>query len=733
MKKNQQAFDPSLEMLYAELFSASKQVKTNREVKKDPLAPSRYLFYLLNQPTNSSELMHQALDFIKFNLSEAEQIYSSAMSQDYLVNSLADLKVITIAALPEQHLNQTKLNECVNQSAAILLTQPCWLQNISQIACSQSSTAIQLMSIYLQLTQAEKGYADLTESYRSLLLTAGHLPPVLYSYQYSQQPEILTTMFDFATCQLALQRFPRVLCPEILGFTLAYCQMPTLIEICSPNQQLCSVFFKQRQQITQKQLPFLLSCIENYLAIFKPQKQILWQRIQTGFWCYQWHMQRCRDQFKTALEKPLSTNQLITKIFQKKVLAAIGHHQKIQLQGKSLDTWFAGMPENSQLLLQALKQSKYVDKQNPEESPLLKMFAFGGAMFGVLEPSEIAILKKLLQGKFDETSINFSAEKIKPQEQVKPMSVALNNQYAQLNNRELYYYLINADLFPDILPIAQKKLGKLLSYCKYFNKLPFKHYSHQQFESYLEAIYQREMHAYQPLQGKPKISKTAYKWGLEQMAPTILIDGCWLQNSLTVKNISPDIAQILCKIYADEIGNGQLEQNHSYIFQQLLDSLKIKLPPVASAEFVKHRRFINTAFDLPVYMLSLSHFSVEFLPELLGLNMAIEISGLGRYYLRLVEELNYWGIDPTIVKIHISIDNVASGHTLLAKKAIQLYMDEIKQRTGDCHLLDTHWRRIYNGYASLRLVSGWFRLSLPIWYLKNKSDLVETGLFKNIK
>ena len=116
-------------------------------------------------------------------------------------------------------------------------------------------------------------------------------------------------------------------------------------------------------------------------------------------------------------------------------------------------------------------------------------------------------------------------------------------------------------------------------------------------------------------------------------------------------------------------------------------------------------------------MLSLSSFSVEFLPELLGLNMAIELSGLGKSYMRLVDDWNYWGIDPSIANIHISIDNYASGHTFLAKKAIQLYMDGIMQNTGNRAIMNSHWKRIYSGYASLRFVGGRFKFGLPIWYL----------------
>jgi hypothetical protein len=197
----------------------------------------------------------------------------------------------------------------------------------------------------------------------------------------------------------------------------------------------------------------------------------------------------------------------------------------------------------------------------------------------------------------------------------------------------------------------------------------------------------------------------------------ILIDGCWIQNSLVLQHDYPEIAKILFEIYCDEIGNGHLEQNHPFIFRQLLKSLSIDLPSAHSENFIEHPGFINSAFDLPVYMLALSCYSIEFLPELLGLNMAIEVSGLGKDYMRLVDEWTYWGINPEIASLHISIDNIASGHTFLARKAIQIYMDDVLHRAGDYAILDKHWRRIYSGYASLRFVGARFKLSLPIRYL----------------
>lgn len=713
MNNLEQAFDPALSIFNPRQFADKSNTGINNP------AEYRTLFYQLNQaqPAKDNEIIPKAYGFISQSLKDAEQVYSSFIIQNYDQGKFTTLHAKKIEPLPDALLTQNNLYQCINQTAPVLLTQPCWLQNISQISWSQAVFAINMMSIYLQLTRGQ-GKNDLQKSVHSLLLATDTGMPNMHSYSYSQQPEILTEMFDFADTQLALAKFPRVFFPEILGFTLAYLQSPTLIELCFPNHQLPSIFFKTHHHRLEKQLATLKTCISDYLDLYFNKEPETWKRIQHGFWLYQLKTKRCRDRLLNLFQQPHSSQQAISKVFQKKAMAAIGHHQKIQLQGKNLDVWFAEMPQNSCDFLKALRQSTYVDKQKPEKSRLLKLFAFKGPMYGVLDESEQLVLLNWLQDELSEEITTPSEEKENSASSMQPLeSTRPAKKYSKPSNRELYYYLVNEDTFPDILPVAKARVSKLLQACAFFNPPPFKNYSHEQLDSYIENSYQKEMNAYHPLQGKPRISKEAYIWGLEQIAPMILIDGCWLQNSLDLQNAYPEISDILFSIYCDEIGNGLLEKNHPYIFQQLLDSLSIRVPSVTSTKFIDHKGFLNSAFDLPVYMLSLSQFTVELLPELLGLNMAIELSGLGNGYMTLVDELNYWEIDPTIANIHISIDNYASGHTFLAKKAIQLYMDEVMQRTAERKVVDKHWRRTYSGYASLRFVGGLFKRGLPVWYL----------------
>ncbi len=701
--------DPALDPVLTDRFAGRFKAGGDSSVVSDPA-----LFYRLNQPEHSIELLSAAFDFIKRELVQAECSETGLMVTDFNRDNLLSLRPLPIKALADSFCTEGHERECVQQSAVVLMTQPAWLQAVMQNSSCQSRCTLQLMLVYLQLRGQGQDLIELSDLHEALLSGCGVRTPQLYTEDFAYHAPVLPEIRAFAIVQLALARFPRVFFPEITGFTLAYCQAPTLMEVCFPAHHQNRTFFQQRQFRVQQAVPALHRCIHDYLARFSHHQQPLWLRIQSGFRLFQWLMKRCRDRFEDILLQPPSVQQSAAVLLQHKAAAAIGHHQKIMLQDKTLDQWFAGMPENSQAFLRALRHSNYVDSQNPVASPLLKLFDFKGPMFGVLSQSEREVLLAWLKDGDDECRITV-AEEVKMRKDAQ--CIKNKDSLVASDNRTLYYYLLNVDIFPDILPTARKKVQRQLKTCALFSRLPFRHYSHQRFERYISDCYHRETKAYRPLDGRPVFSREAYVWGLEQVAPMILIDGCWLLNSQRLHSVSPEISRILFSIYCDEIGNGELQQNHPFIFQQLLDSLSIQLPPAGSKEFSQHPGFINCAFDLPVFMLSLASFPQLFFPELLGLNMAIELSGLGKGYLQLVDDWKYWGIDPTIARIHISIDNAASGHTFLAKKAIRIYMDEILQRNGDCFILDQHWKRIYNGFASLRFIGARFKGALPVSYL----------------
>ncbi|SJM90485.1 conserved hypothetical protein [Crenothrix polyspora] len=699
MKAPSHPFDPGLQPVFSGLASISL----------DKLPNSRDLFFSLIHSSEHAEILPQAYCYLKQHLRVVEQLYGKQLSSVYQPDCLTQLTVKS---------TQTTLRgyEDLSHYAPVILTEFYSLQAVSQAATSLSPLAVDVMAVYLKLTGSES-YVPLFEG---MLQLSGLNLPALHSRAYAKQTAIPDCLFDFGALQLGFASHCRAFFPEMLGFTLACCKTSLFSDdqVSEPIRQ----FITARQRLLSAQIPAVSAIIEHYIGLFPEHTATIWYRVQSGFYLYQQQAQCCQP-LEQQLDS-LSPQQAVVQLLQHITPKAVGHHGNIKLADKGLDEWFAQTPFDADAFLAALRQSPYINTATPEHSILLKLFDFGGPMFGVLNQAEKALLRSWLLA--DEVTLSPPSHKKIPfalPDYVCTVTPDITD-YSQLSRRQLYYYLINADVFPGVLIKARQHVHSVLWKAQYFNRLPFKHYSHQVFADYMQGIYQAEVDSYQPLKDTPKLSKQAYIWGIEQFAPAILTDGCWLQHCKQLSFCANSaIGDILFKIYEDETGNGILEQNHPFIYQQLLDSVGIKLAPIHNQAFSDYSGFIDSAFDIPVYLMAISKFPSAFLPELLGLNMAIEISGLGKVYLRLAQELKFYGINPAIVNVHISIDNVATGHTALAVKAIQHYMDDILARQGK-RAMQNHWRRIYTGYCSLQTASTVFKYALIVnYWLKRKQKI----------
>jgi len=672
-----------------------------------PSVDKRTLFYCLQQAKTDDATRLAAKAFLSDKFAALPLATNQAENIEHLTFK-------PVEPLANNLVTPVNRAETLYQISPVLCTQPVWLDKICLAGCSHSPSHIGMMKVYDWLTRNPEGHFDLIQPRRALLEESGVKIYPTDGYLFSQQAKVLPALMDFAVMQLALSQFPRLFFPEILGFTLAYCQSDTLYEQCFPKQS-SHPFFSLHRCHRQCAHPLLQKIIATCLSEPDAQPSGLFQRIAQGFGLFQQQTIASRDQLQNFFNQPWPVEQRLGEIFRQKLPAALGHHRHIQLKGQALDQWFKQLPDRLDDFLAALKQSPYVDLNQPENSRLLTLFSVDGPMPGVLTPSELTLLRSWLTGeKTDQPAImTTTAPQILS-------ATATSRRRKRYSLRQSYHKLINPARDQTFLAYIKQRVGAQLRLCLFFSQPPFRHFDPAAFESYFQTLYQQEMATYQPLQGKPKISREAYLWGIQQIAPMVLIDGCWLQHCLQLQASHADIGEILFSIYVDELGNGDPTHNHPLIFRRLLDSLSIPLPPVYSKTFAEHPVFIQSAFDLPVFMLSLSQFPRLFLPELLGLNMAIEISGLGRRYLRLVDEWRYWGIDSTIADIHIAIDNVASGHTFLAKQAILLYLDDIQRKSSDPSLVDRHWRRIWTGYSSLRLIGWRFKLQLPSVYFIRK-------------
>jgi hypothetical protein len=278
-----------------------------------------------------------------------------------------------------------------------------------------------------------------------------------------------------------------------------------------------------------------------------------------------------------------------------------------------------------------------------------------------------------------------------------------DSKYAQASVRDLYYYLVNIDRHPDIRPFCQDYVLRLLE------RVPCTGGSAELIESYdrialMEWFYARhrdQVAAYGPLQGAPNQSREELIDQYRQACPMFLIDGAWLQKWSSPHLAQSVIGSMLFQIYSDEIGNGTTKFNHTNIFRSLMGELGLNLPEFDTWEFAHLQSFEETSFALPAFLLCLSQCSQCYLPETLGLNLAIELFGVDNELRRGSDLLRYYGYSSLFLDVHNTIDNLDTGHSRLALTAILEYMRAIAS-LEDHPLLQQHWLRIRRGHQTLR-------------------------------
>eukprot|EP00026_Physarum_polycephalum_P002343 Phypoly_transcript_02349.p1 GENE.Phypoly_transcript_02349~~Phypoly_transcript_02349.p1 ORF type:complete len:925 (+),score=149.69 Phypoly_transcript_02349:366-2777(+) len=135
--------------------------------------------------------------------------------------------------------------------------------------------------------------------------------------------------------------------------------------------------------------------------------------------------------------------------------------------------------------------------------------------------------------------------------------------------------------------------------------------------------------------------------------------------------------------------------NHIAIWKSLLASLGIEMPDPASHAFAFNANLWDSSFTVGTIQLALGTLTSAYFPEVLGYNMGFE--QLPLHLLTTVDELRKLEIDPYYFQLHISIDNLASGHGAMAVQAVKIYLDDVRTRLGEA-IAEKHWRRVLDGF-----------------------------------
>ncbi len=699
-----------------------------------PLSADRELFYWLLDSERYVDFVPLARDRV---LAEISQSPTSDMDFSGLFGEAGylDRKHFPTVNIPAD-LNLDDCRTLILQFAPSALLGQCWLQRYAQAANCDTDLAAALFRVY-RAGLTPNGSKSTVEAYTVLMRQAGVDVSPVNSHAFCAQDQLSGFAFRYALLRLCLARCATEFPGELIGFTaaevfgvsgifhenlirqfkdLGFSDVYQAARIRANTMAVTAVLdarslFLQAGPATEKRK----RRIENGFALYLAADRLFWSAILDGF------------------RRKQSPNGRVLTLFRKKARVGLGFHRAITLGGVSLDDWLSAGFADGPAFLEALAQSEWFDVLHPANSAFFtRVTAPDGPMHGVFTRDELNTVRDWLEfrtiagreGSVPELSGPAPAQPL-PSLVTAPTGVSPSPSL-----REMFFRLVNVYEYPEVLPAARNYIERCLRYTKFASflsrnpELQWFRFSHAAFGSRIDSIYRRQVDGYEPLHREPRLNRHDWTGVIKQFAPTVLVDGCWLQNINDPGMENCPVSDQLWTIYADEIGNGQRSSNHPAIYRKLLESLGIDLPAIGDPGFANHNDFIPGAFDIPVYLLAVSRFPRSFLPELIGINLAIELSGLGGSYLKLAESLDYWGIDSTIVRVHQAADNMASGHSAIARSVVGRYLDDVLSTNGEC-AMQNHWRRIWLAFVSIRIVPLRFIAHLTGGYLAKKGGFVQ--------
>jgi len=183
---------------------------------------------------------------------------------------------------------------------------------------------------------------------------------------------------------------------------------------------------------------------------------------------------------------------------------------------------------------------------------------------------------------------------------------------------------------------------------------------------------------------------------IRQLTPFNFLDGAWLRNIHRTGPVD-EVNAILFTILKEELGDGVPSQNHANIYRDLCHSFGFYPPPIQSIAFARDPGFLDSAFDSPAFQLAISEFSTQYYPEIIGMSLWLEWTVMDLYRIAsIVERVN---LSSHFYRMHIAIDNAASGHGAAIIRAVKLYLQQIYTEGGE-NAVQQHWNRIWDGYVA---------------------------------
>lgn len=318
--------------------------------------------------------------------------------------------------------------------------------------------------------------------------------------------------------------------------------------------------------------------------------------------------------------------------------------------------------------------------------------------------------------------------------------------YFGSSERDFFYYLMNIDSYTDFIPRARQLVHEYLDQGRANAEDPdsdevwrYYPYSQEAFDSRLNLIYanfvrdnqttaDQKMLASERFSAANYLTRSNYEqqaYAQFQFGPFNQLDGAWLRHAIPDGPVD-EVGELLAQIRQDELGDGEISQNHANVYTDLLKSLHYYLPDLYTRAYADDPRLLDEAFTQPCFLLAISQFGDDYLPELLGMTLYLEWSSIG--LISTVNTLEAFGINPLYYTLHVGIDNAAEGHGALAKRAVEIFLDQVRSNEGEA-AMQTAWERVWTGYVTFGTL-GNLGNAIASHFANNSFDAAVQALIK---
>lgn len=590
--------------------------------------------------------------------------------------------------------------------AALSLLGDCWLDTVSQPA-SQPGAVVNLLfgQRWLLLGEGCSGRSSVAMRRRSLEAEGIFLPPISDAgFFHAAAPDAMTSLQ--AAFLISLSRYPATYLPELVGIHAAS-------HALGIDDDLAGLTPVVTREAAWEALNTYLDALED-----DPEAEPLSRRLVNAMRVF---VSLERRQVSMLAERAgrstgHSLDLQVAGIIQRHAPFAGKQHKLIRIGGKPLSEVVVETDQDLAVFLRDFKRSSYLRADAKGSCRFLDAIKFGGPMFGIFSEHEASILKSWFQdaARTADEPIVLSEAPAEPAAQLwlanirkRPPRDTVFESAADLDDRTLFYRLVNIENFANTLPVALERVRAGLAQAETlfdagtagrYTDARFFEYSPAALESRIESIYWSKLvDPYAPLDEIP--SRDEVVFGQKYYALGNLVDGAWAYRSSGTGRVERVADTGLFAIYADEMGLGDLEKNHITLIYRVLKSLGIDQPHIREEAFIDQDEIPDIFYTFPLNQLSFGLFPNRFYSEILGYNLGVEMFGLGEVRLHEIQKLKHWGFDPIYEAVHLSIDNLSAGHARQALTMIQMHLAETERRYGAAACA-VEWRRIWNGYAS---------------------------------